>query len=72
VLVQIAVPTRESVDDYADLRDNVERLVGRINGQYSVKQHVPVHYVYGRLPSRELVSRYCAADVMMVTPLRDG
>jgi len=72
VLVQIAVPTRESVTDYADLRDNVERLVGRINGQHSVKQHVPVHYVYGGLPSAELVSRYCAADVMMVTPLRDG
>jgi len=72
VLVQIAVPTRESVDDYADLRDNVERLVGRINGTHSVKHHVPVHYMYNSLPMEELIARYTAADVMMVTPLRDG
>ncbi len=72
VLIQIAVPTRESVEDYAELRDNVERLVGRINGTHSVKQHIPVHYVYGGLPTAELVSRYCASDVMLVTPFRDG
>lgn len=72
VLVQIAVPTRESVEDYADLRDNVERMVGRINGTHSIKHHIPVHYTYGSLATRELVSRYAAADVMMVTPLRDG
>ncbi|USN98553.1 MAG: trehalose-6-phosphate synthase [Phycisphaeraceae bacterium] len=72
VLIQIAVPTRESVDDYAELRDDVERLVGRINGTHSVKQHVPVHYIYGGLPTRDLIARYCAADVMMVTPFRDG
>jgi trehalose 6-phosphate synthase len=72
VLVQIAVPTRESVEDYADLRDNVERLVGRINGTHSIKHHVPVHYMYNSLPMGELIARYSAADVMMVTPLRDG
>jgi trehalose 6-phosphate synthase len=72
VLVQIAVPTRESVEDYAELRDNVERLVGRINGTRSVRNFSPVHYVYGSLAARDLVARYMAADVMMVTPLRDG
>ncbi|MBZ0171151.1 MAG: trehalose-6-phosphate synthase, partial [Phycisphaerales bacterium] len=72
VLIQIAVPTRESVEDYADLRDNVERLVGRINGTHSARQHIPVHYVYGGLPTGDLIARYCAADVMMVTPFRDG
>ena len=72
VLVQVAVPTRESVEDYADLRDDVERLVGRVNGTHSVKYHVPVHYMYDSLPQAELIARYAAADVMMVTPLRDG
>jgi len=72
VMVQIAVPTRESVDDYADLRDAVERLVGRINGTRSIKHHVPVHYMYDSLPMNDLMARYLAADVMMVTPLRDG
>lgn len=72
VFIQIAVPTRQSVDEYADLRSTVEQYVGRINGTYAKTQHIAVHYVYRSLPINELLACYLAADVMMVTPLRDG
>ncbi|MAY74014.1 MAG: trehalose-6-phosphate synthase [Phycisphaerae bacterium] len=72
VMIQIAVPTRQSVDDYAELRDTVEQYVGRINGTYAMTDFIAVHYVYRSLPIRELIACYLAADVMMVTPFRDG
>ncbi|MEM7622116.1 MAG: trehalose-6-phosphate synthase [Planctomycetota bacterium] len=72
VMIQVAVPTRESVDDYAELRENVERYVGRINGSHAMTDYIAVHYVYRSLPIRELLACYLAADVMMVTPFRDG
>jgi trehalose 6-phosphate synthase len=72
VFVQIAVPTRGNVDAYADLRDHVERQVGAINGEVSEMGHPAVHYLHRSLPMDELVALYLAADVMLVTPLRDG
>lgn len=70
--VQIAVPSRENVDDYASLRREVEQAVGRINGEYAEPGQVAVHYLHRRLSREDLVAYYMAADVMMVTPLRDG
>ena len=72
VMVQVAVPSRESVDDYAELRAYVERLSGRINGQYGRPGRAALHYLYRSLPFEELAAYYRMADVMMVTPLRDG
>jgi len=72
VLVQVAVPSRESVPDYAETRDRVERLVGRINGEFSSPGRVAVHYFRRNLTREELVAYYRAADIMLVTPLRDG
>lgn len=72
VLVQVAVPSRESVQDYADLRTHVEQIVGRINGEFSQVGQVAVHYFRRNLSREELIAHYRAADVMMVTPLRDG
>jgi trehalose 6-phosphate synthase len=72
VLVQVAVPSRERVRDYAKMRDTVERMVGRINGQFSAPGRVAVHYFRRTLTREELVAYYRAADVMLVTPLRDG
>jgi trehalose 6-phosphate synthase len=72
VFVQIATPNRESVADYAQLRDEVERTVGRINGQFSEPGRVAVHYFRRNLTREELVAYYAAADIMLVTPLRDG
>lgn len=72
VLVQVAVPSRESVHEYADMRRRVEETVGRINGEYSDPGRVSVHYFRRSLARDELVAYYLAADVMLVTPLRDG
>ena len=72
VLVQVAVPTRERVGDYERIRERIERLVGQINGRFARLGRVPVHYLYRSLPVEELMSYYLAADVMLVTPLRDG
>lgn len=72
VLIQIAVPSRENVDEYEQLRTKVEQTVGRINGQFSRPGMVAVHYFRRNLTREELVAYYVAADVMLVTPLRDG
>jgi len=70
--VQIAVPSREDIPAYQDLRADIEQLVGRINGDYGEPGWSPVSYLYRGLPLEELIAHYVAADVMMVTPLRDG
>ncbi|MGE0880381.1 MAG: trehalose-6-phosphate synthase [Acidimicrobiia bacterium] len=71
-LVQIAVPSRQDVEDYVGLRENVERLVGEINGEFGQMGTPAVHYLHRSLDFDELVALYRAADVMLVTPLRDG
>lgn len=70
--VQIASPSRQPIGDYEAMRARVEQLVGRINGSHGAPHTVPVHYVYGTMPTEELVAYYVAADVMCVTPLADG
>lgn len=70
--IQIAVPSREEVDEYKELRTEIEQLVSRVNGEFSFPGWVPVHYHYRSLPPEELVAYYCAADIALVTPLRDG
>jgi trehalose 6-phosphate synthase/phosphatase len=71
-LVQVAVPSRTNVGAYQDFRALVDGLVGRINGAFGTARWVPVHYIFRGLSEPELVSLYRAADVMLVTPLRDG
>jgi trehalose 6-phosphate synthase len=70
--MQIAVPSREEVPAYQDLRTDIEQLVGRINGDYGEPGWAPVSYLYRTIPFFEVVASYVAADVMLVTPLRDG
>ncbi len=70
--VQVAVPSREEVPAYQQLRMEIEQLVGRINGEHGEPGWTPVSYLYRNLPFEELVAYYVAADVMLVTPLRDG
>jgi len=72
VFVQIAAPSREPIGDYEAMRARIEQLVGRINGSHGAAHTVPVHYVYGTIPTDELVAYYVLADVMCVTPLADG
>jgi trehalose 6-phosphate synthase/phosphatase len=71
-LVQVAVPSRTGVGAYQEFRSLVDGLVGRINGDFATPSWVPVHYIFRGLSDRELVALYRAADVMLVTPLRDG
>jgi trehalose 6-phosphate synthase len=72
VLVQVATPSRERVEHYARLRRNVEREVGRINGEFGRVGAPAVHYLHQSYRRSELAALYRAADVMAVTPLRDG
>jgi trehalose 6-phosphate synthase/phosphatase len=71
-LIQVAVPSRTGVEAYQEFRSLVDGLVGRINGDFATPTWVPVHYIYRGLSEPELVALYRAADVMLVTPLRDG
>ena len=71
-LLQIAVPSRENVAEYKSLRGEVEGLVGRINGSSGSLHDAPIHYLYQPVTQEELVASYRAADIMVVTPLRDG
>jgi trehalose 6-phosphate synthase/phosphatase len=71
-LVQVAVPSRENVEAYRELRDEVEAMVGRLQGEFATASWSPVHYLYRSIPEAELIALYRAADAVLVTPLRDG
>jgi trehalose 6-phosphate synthase len=72
VFVQVAVPSREQVEQYRILRDDIERLVGRLNGDHGRIGRPAVHYLHTSLPREEMAAYFAAADVMVVTPYRDG
>jgi len=72
VFVQVASPSRERVDAYRQLRDEVEGTVGRINGAHGTIGRAPLVYLHRGFSRDEMVALYLAADVMLVTPLRDG
>jgi trehalose 6-phosphate synthase len=72
VLVQVATPSRERVEHYVHMRETIEQQVGHINGVYGSIAGPAVHYFNQSMPREELAARYRAADVMLVTPYRDG
>ena len=72
VMIQIATPSRERVEHYTRMRNDIEQSVGRINGAHSRVGHPVLHYLHQSMPREELVAFFAAADVMLVTPLRDG
>ncbi|MFH5824925.1 trehalose-6-phosphate synthase [Georgenia sp. AZ-5] len=71
-MVQVASPSRERVEQYQTLRDEVEVTVGRINGDFGTLGHAAVHYMHHSYPMEEMAALYRASDVMLVTSLRDG
>lgn len=71
-LVQVVVPSREDIPEYHELKTEIERLVGEINGQFTRPGWVPIHYMYRSLEFTELLAYYRAADVALITPLKDG
>jgi trehalose 6-phosphate synthase len=72
VMVQVAVPSRETDAHYERERHNLEQAVSEMNGEHGQVGNPVIHYLHQNLPFAELVALYLAADVMIVTPFRDG
>lgn len=71
-LIMLAVPSRENVPQYQQLKKEIDELVGRINGKFSTATWTPVWYFYRSVPFEELIELYTSADVAFLTPIRDG
>ncbi|MHC4517515.1 MAG: bifunctional alpha,alpha-trehalose-phosphate synthase (UDP-forming)/trehalose-phosphatase [Planctomycetota bacterium] len=71
-LIIVAVPSRSGIEDYKQLRGHLEQLVGRVNGEHGTIGYMPVWYLYRFMPFHKLTALYNAADVALITPLRDG
>ncbi|MGX7825599.1 alpha,alpha-trehalose-phosphate synthase (UDP-forming) [Actinokineospora sp. 24-640] len=72
VMIQLATPSRERVEHYQRMRDEIELTVSRINGEFARVGHPVVHYLHQSVDRAELSAFFSASDVMLVTPLRDG
>ncbi|WP_439697588.1 bifunctional alpha,alpha-trehalose-phosphate synthase (UDP-forming)/trehalose-phosphatase [Mucilaginibacter sp. AW1-7] len=71
-LYMIVVPSRDTVPQYAHLRDEIDKKVGNINSIYRTMDWSPIHYYYRSFPLETLAALYATADVCLVTPMRDG
>jgi trehalose 6-phosphate synthase len=71
-LVQVVVPSRYQIPEYQELKDRIERLISEINGRFGRVDWTPIHYFYRSLSRTELVAYYRAADILLVTSLKDG
>lgn len=71
-MFQVVVPSRVGIPKYDELKMEIERLVGEINGRFSRVGWVPIHYFFRSLEPTELLAFYRAADIGLVTPLKDG
>ncbi len=72
VLYMIVVPSRDTVQQYKELRDEIDKVVGSINARYRTLDWQPVFYFYRSFPVEELSALYHKADICLVTPMRDG
>jgi alpha,alpha-trehalose-phosphate synthase [UDP-forming] len=70
--VQVTVPSRDRVPDYREMKREIDEAVGRIAGRFTSEGRMPIHYLYTGLSREQLAAYYVAADVGVVTPLRDG
>jgi alpha,alpha-trehalose-phosphate synthase [UDP-forming] len=71
-LVQVVVPSRETIPKYQDLKMEIERMVGEINGLFTVWGWAPIIYLFRHLDREELLAYYRASEIALVTPLKDG
>lgn len=72
-LIQVVVPSREEIPKYHELKTQIDRLVGEINGQFTRPGGwVPIHYIFRNLEFTDLLAYYRAAEIALVTPLKDG
>ncbi|KAL1956195.1 hypothetical protein VTO42DRAFT_7542 [Malbranchea cinnamomea] len=72
VLVQVAVPSRQDVEEYQNLRAVVNELVGRINGKFGTVEFMPIHFMHKSVPFDELIALYAVSDACIVSSTRDG
>ena len=72
VLFQVAVPSRTEVEDYKNLKDELEREIGRICGRFATSEWTPIKYIYKNIPQCELTAYYRDASIALITPIRDG
>ncbi|KAK8844564.1 alpha,alpha-trehalose-phosphate synthase (UDP-forming) [Kwoniella newhampshirensis] len=72
VLVQLAIPSRQDVEEYQNLRACVNELVGRINGRFGTVEFTPIHFMHKSVPFEELTAMYALADACLITSTRDG
>lgn len=72
VLVQVAVPSRQDVEEYQNLRAVVNELVGRINGKFGTIEFMPIHFLHQSVSFDELTALYAVSDVCLVSSTRDG
>jgi trehalose 6-phosphate synthase/phosphatase len=71
-LLQVVVPSRTRIPDYANLKGMLDEMVGRINARFSHSGWVPIHYMFRNLDRTQLLGHYRAAEIALITPLRDG
>jgi trehalose 6-phosphate synthase/phosphatase len=71
-LVQVVVPSRTNVVEYQQMKSQIDEMVGRISGRFTRRGWVPIHYIYGTLSRTELLGYYKAAEIALITPLKDG
>ena len=71
-LVLLAVPSRANVPQYKKLKNEIDQLVGRINGKFAEISWTPIWYFYRSLPFENLIDLYTSSDVALITPIRDG
>jgi trehalose 6-phosphate synthase/phosphatase len=72
VLFQVVVPSRRNIPEYEDLKKEIERLVGKINGEFGRFDWTPVHYFFRALSREELLALYRTSEIALITPLKDG
>ncbi|MFQ6103388.1 MAG: trehalose-6-phosphate synthase [Candidatus Glassbacteria bacterium] len=71
-LIQIVVPSRADIPTYHDLKTEIERLVGEINGEFTQSGWIPIHYIFRHLDPIELIAYYRTCEIALLTPLKDG
>ncbi|MEF8879365.1 MAG: trehalose-6-phosphate synthase [Candidatus Thermoplasmatota archaeon] len=71
-LVQIATPSRYEIEEYSNMKKEIDETVGRINARFRTEEWTPVKYFFRRIPQELLLAYYRAADVGLLTPIRDG
>jgi trehalose 6-phosphate synthase len=71
-LLQVVVPSRTQVPEYLTLKEDLDRLVGRINARFGEHGWVPIHYLYRSLDRTQLLAHYRSCEIALISPLRDG